>query len=105
VFASATGEPLQGTVVYKYHWRPTLKRLGLPPLRLHDLRHSAATLWLEAGLPLKLVQELLGHASMAITADVYSHILPAYRRQAADALAAHLALASPKQVQEPDATL
>jgi integrase len=90
VFATPSGEPLQGTVVYKYHWLPTLKRLGLPKIRLHDLRHSAATLWLEAGLPLKLVQELLGHASMMITADVYSHILPAYRRQAADVLAALL---------------
>jgi integrase len=109
VFATPTGGPLQGTVVYKYHWQPTLKRLGLPTIRLHDLRHSAATLWLEAGLPLKLVQELLGHASMTITADVYSHILPAYRRQAADVLAAHLASASAgastKQVQEPDSTL
>jgi integrase len=80
-------------VVYKYSWRPTLKRLGLPAVRLHDLRHSTATLWLEAGVPLKLVQELLGHASMTITADVYSHILPAYRRESADVLAAHLARA------------
>ena len=94
VFADFHGEPLQGTAVYKYHWQRTLKRLGLPLVRLHELRHSTATLWLEAGLPLRLVQELLGHASMAITADVYSHILPAYRRQAADVLAAHLALAS-----------
>lgn len=77
----------------KYPWLPTLKRLGLPPVRLHDRRHSAATLWLEAGLPLKLVQELLGHASMAITADVYTHILPVYRREAADVLPAHLARA------------
>ena len=105
MLATPTGEPLQGTVVYKYHWRPTLKRLGLPRVRLHDCRHSAATLWLEAGLPLKLVQEFLGHASMAITADVYSHILPPDRRQAADVLAAHLALASTKQVQEPGSTL
>ena len=105
VFPGPAGEPLQGTVVYKYHWRPALKRLGLPPVRLHDLRHSAATLWLEAGLPLKLVQELLGHASMTITADVYSRILPAYRRQAADVLAAHLAKASTFQVQEPGSTL
>jgi integrase len=84
------GAPLAGTSVFKRGWLPTLKRLGLPAVRLHDLRHSAATLWLEAGLPLKLVQELLGHASMAITADVYAHILPAYRREAADVLAAHL---------------
>jgi integrase len=82
---------LQGTVVFKYHWLPTLTRLKLPRVRIHDLRHSAATLWLETGLPLKLVQELLGHASMTITADVYSHILPEYRRAAADVLAAHLA--------------
>lgn len=105
VFADERGEPLQGTVVFKYDWLPTLKRLTLPKVRIHDLRHSVATLWLEAGLPLKLVQELLGHASMAITADVYSHILPAYRREAADVLAAHLARASTKQVQEPDPTL
>jgi integrase len=90
VSTSPTGEPLQGTSVYKYHWLPTLKRLELPKVRLHDLRHSAATLWLEAGLPIKLVQELLGYASMTITADVYSHILPGYRRQAADVLADHL---------------
>jgi integrase len=79
--------------VYKYLWRPTLKRLGLPLVRLHDCRHSAATLWLEAGLPLKLVQELLGHSSIAITGDVYAHILPDYQRQAADVLTAHLARA------------
>jgi integrase len=100
VFADERGEPLQGTMVYKYDWLPTLKRLVLPKVRILDLRHSVATLWLEAGLPLKLVQELLGHATMAITADVYSHILPAYRREAADVLAPHLALASTKQVQE-----
>jgi integrase len=105
VFADERGEPLQGTVVYKYHWLPTLKRLTLPKVRIHDLRHSYATMYLEAGESLKLVQELLGHASMAITADVYSHVLPAYRRQAADVLAAHLALASTKQVQEPGSTL
>lgn len=77
-------------MVYKYHWLPNLRRLASPKSRLHDLPHSAATLWLEAGLHLKLVQELLGHASMTITADV---------------LAAHLALASTVQVQEPGSTL
>jgi integrase len=93
IFASERGQPLQGTVVYKYHWRPMLTRLGVPPVRLHDCRHTAATMMLEAGYPMKLVQEILGHASMAITADVYSHILPAYRREAVGALAAHLARA------------
>ena len=53
----------------------TLKWLGFSPVRLRDLRHSTATLWLEAELPLKLVQGLLGHPSTAIGADVYGHIL------------------------------
>jgi integrase len=87
-------------VVCKYHWRPTLKRLGLPKVRL-----MTATPWLEAGLPLNLVQELLGRASTTITADAYSHILPDYRRQAAGVLGAHLAGESTKQVQEPGSTL
>jgi len=90
VFADPGGEPLQETGVYKYHWLPALRRAEVPPITLYAARHGAATMWLEAGLPMKLVQELLGHASMAMTADVYSHILPAFRRQAADAMAAHL---------------
>lgn len=78
------------TGILKYHWLPALKRAGVPRVTLYAARHGAATMWLEAGLPMRLVQELLGHASMVMTADVYSHILPAFRRQAADATAAHL---------------
>lgn len=77
MFATATGELLPGTGVYKYHWLPTLARLKLLPVRLPDCCHTAATLMLEAGYPMKRVQDALGQASMAITADVYSHILPA----------------------------
>ena len=54
---------------------------------------------------MKLVQELLGHSSVAITGDVYSHILPAYRREAANVLAAHLARAGTIQGQKPGLTL
>jgi integrase len=99
VFATPTGEPLQGTVVYKYHWRPTLTRLGLPPVRLHDCRHSAATLQLEAGIEMKIVQENLGHASIAITADVYSHVMDRLRREAADRCEAHREATGTKHVQ------
>jgi integrase len=56
VFADERAEPLQGTAVFKYRWLPTIKRLALPKVRIHDLRHDVATLWLEAGLPLELVR-------------------------------------------------
>ena len=57
-------------MVYKYDWLPTLKRLALSKIRIHDLRHGVATLELEAGLPLKFVAGILGHSSMSITADM-----------------------------------
>ena len=72
VFADERGEPLQGTVVYKYHWQPMLARLGLPPIRLHDCRHTAATLMHQAGYEMQTIQQTLGHATIAITMDVYA---------------------------------
>lgn len=90
VFADERGDPLRGDGVTKYHWRPTLVRLHLPPVKLHGARHTAATLLLQAGQPMKVVQEMLGHSSMAVTSDLYSHVTPAFKRQAADALAEYL---------------
>ena len=49
---------------------------GLPPIRLHDLRHFAATLHLAAGVDVKIVQDMLGHSSRAITSDTYESVLP-----------------------------
>jgi len=60
---------------------------GLPPIRLHDLRHTAASLALQAGVPLKVVSEQLGHSSLAITADTYTSVLPAVARASAEAVA------------------
>ncbi len=60
---------------------------GLPPIRLHDLRHTAASLALQAGVPLKVVSEQLGHSSLAITADTYTSVLPAAAQAAAQAMA------------------
>jgi integrase len=51
-----------------------LKKAGLPHMRFHDLRHSAATILLQAKAQLKTVQELLGHSTIATTADIYSHV-------------------------------
>jgi integrase len=56
--------------------------VGLPRIRFHDLRHSAATLLLGMGVPAKVVQELLGHSTISITMDVYSHVLPSMQRDA-----------------------
>jgi integrase len=59
------------------HFTSLLARLGLPKTtRLHDLRHSAATLMLLQGVPLKVISQILGHAQLSITADIYSHVLP-----------------------------
>jgi integrase len=63
---------------------------GLPKIRLHDLRHTHATLALEAGVHPKVVQERLGHATIAITLDIYSHAIPAMQEDAAETIAALL---------------
>ncbi|MFD7450416.1 tyrosine-type recombinase/integrase [Kitasatospora sp. NPDC059827] len=64
------------------------KKLGLPPVRLHDLRHLAATLLLGAGADLKVVQEVLGHATYVLTADTYTSVLPSLDRENAEKAAA-----------------
>lgn len=69
-----------------YRWTRLVARLGLPALHLHGLRHTHATMLLEAGAHPKIVQERLGHASMAMTMDVYSHVMPTLARAAIDLL-------------------
>jgi integrase len=61
-----------------------LRDAGLPKMRFHDLRHSAATILLEARVHLKMVQERLGHSSIATTADIYSHISPEMQQETVD---------------------
>ena len=65
-------------------WWPLREKAGLKHLRFHDLRHGAATLLLSAGVHPKVVQERLGHATVAITLDTYSHVLGGLQRDAAD---------------------
>lgn len=85
VFTSETGEPIPPANL-SAAFRKTLERLGLPAIRFHDLRHTAATLMLANGVPLKVVSETLGHSTIAITADVYAHVTPDLRREAAAAM-------------------
>jgi integrase len=65
-----------------------VRRLGLPPIRLHDLRHGWATLALQAGVHPKVVQERLGHANIGITLDTYSHVVAGLHENAAEDVAA-----------------
>jgi len=65
---------------------------GLPRIRLHDLRHTSASLALAAGIPIKVVSERLGHSSTAITSDLYTHVIPVVAQEAADSLAALIPL-------------
>jgi integrase len=65
-----------------------VRRLGLPAIRLHDLRHGWATLPLQAGVHPKVVQERLGHASIGITLDTYSHVVAGLHEDAAEQVAA-----------------
>jgi integrase len=64
-------------------FRPLQSRAKLPPIRFHDLRHTAATLMLSADVNVKIVSERLGHASIQLTLDTYSHILPSMQKIAA----------------------
>ncbi len=93
VFVNTVGGPLHPSNVVRASFLPLLERAKLPRIRFHDLRHSAATLLLAAGEHPKVVQERLGHSSIAITLDTYSHVLPSMQRAAADKIDALLAAA------------
>lgn len=65
---------------------PLLRRAGLPRIRFHDLRHTAATLLLSQGVHPKIVSEMLGHSQVGITLDLYSHVTPTMQQAAIDAM-------------------
>ena len=86
MFASESGEPLDRRYLTSCRYKALLKRAELPIIRFHDLRHTCATLLLSKNVNPKIVSEMLGHASIAITLDTYSHVLPNMRDQAAAAM-------------------
>jgi integrase len=86
VFCDTAGGPLRKSNFCRKHFKPLLKAAGLPDIRFHDLRHTAATLLLLAGEHPKVVQERLGHAQISLTLDTYSHVLPDMQGGAVDKL-------------------
>jgi len=82
VFCREMGEPLDPAGMSARLHR-VLKAAGLPAIRVHDLRHTAATLHLSRGENPKVVQELLGHSTIALTMDTYSHVTPSIHAAAA----------------------
>ena len=85
VFADRLGRPVYDSTVRRVFYG-VVKAANVGPLRVHDLRHSAATLMLQAGINVKVISERLGHATVSITLDTYSHVLPDMQREAAAAL-------------------
>lgn len=86
VFATAAGTPLNPTNLRQRSFGPLLKQAKLPVIRFHDLRHTCATLLLGRNVNPKIVSEMLGHSSISITLDTYSHVLPDMQDSAARAL-------------------
>jgi integrase len=86
VFHNAVGGYLRQSDLRSNSFVPLLKRAGLPSIRVYDLRHTAATLLLLADTNPKIVSERLGHSTIALTLDTYSHVLPTMQARAADVM-------------------
>ncbi|MGA7731122.1 MAG: tyrosine-type recombinase/integrase [Chloroflexia bacterium] len=71
-------------IIHQFH--RSLERVGLSRIKFHELRHTCASLLLAQGVPMKVVQEILGHSDYYLTANTYSHVVPELKREAADRL-------------------
>jgi integrase len=86
VFASTVGSGLEPRNLHRA-FKAVLTKAGLPDIRFHDLRHSAASLMLAQGIHLRVVMEVLGHSSISVTANTYSHVMPSLMQDAAEKMA------------------
>lgn len=86
LFSRPDGKPLYPEVIYDF-LKSLGKRIGMPHINVHLLRHTCATLLLQVGENPKIVQELLGHSSIKVTLDIYSHVIPSMKKSAVDKLA------------------
>ena len=85
LFTTGKGGPLGGDIAY-HHFRRVLRDANLPPMRLHDFRHGAASLLAAAGIPPRDVMDLLGHSQISTTLTVYTHSTEEARHQAMETL-------------------
>jgi integrase len=85
IFLNSVGNPMEHANLLKI-FKEGLRKAGLPDMRFHDLRHTAATLMLMNGTNPKIVQERLGHSDISMTLNTYSHVLPSMQDEAADKL-------------------
>lgn len=90
VFPNRVGKPMNADNLYHREFRPLLKKAGLSGFTFHSLRHTCATLLLSENVNPKIVQEMLGHSTIAQTMDTYSHVMPGMSGIAAEALEAAL---------------
>lgn len=90
VFPGTDGGMLRAGAWRQRHWRPAIDAAGVAPLRPHDLRHTAVSLWIAAGATPKQIATWAGHTSVALVLDRYGHLLPGHEEAvlaALDALA------------------
>jgi len=90
IFSSETGSPLDLPNLTRRHFRPLLRAADVPSLRIYDLRHTCATMLLGRGVNPKVVSEMLGHRSVIMTLDRYSHVTPTLHAEAAAVMSAAL---------------
>ena len=84
VFPNAVGRLYEASNFVRRQFKPLLRRAGLPVIRFHDLRHTAATLLLARAVNPKVVSEMLGHSNVSITLNIYGHVFPHMQQEAAD---------------------
>ena len=88
--ADSLGLPLQANNMGQHEFARIIKAAGVPPITIHGLRHTCATLLLKAGVPPQVVQQRLGHRGIDVTLGIYAHALPSMQQDAAQRLGALL---------------